>query len=236
MNTRCIYYPIDPSRSSPNNLTLCPILDFANHTPSSTLIVPVFPPLSTVSAPGSKARRGDYTFLSPSEPQILKNDEILLKYGSHPNRTLFVEYGFINLWEDGECTAGGFPAEVDLQDLIEALFEQRGATGAWMKEVLQQEGYWGYSYLPLCTYMQHRTNLSLCAPESTAVIGRYIRPRRRRILRTASPPLFDYINCLQSAPMVRRLMQKQASPDGETCSPGEPSMSQTRMRRGGGSS
>ncbi|KAF7793000.1 hypothetical protein EIP86_004105 [Pleurotus ostreatoroseus] len=122
---------------------MCPVLDFANHTPASTLVVPVFPPPNTVAAPGSKARRGDYAFLSSRETQIAKDEELFLKYGSHPNRTLFIEYGFVNPWKEGECASGEFIGEVDLQDVVEALFEEKGAMGAWMKEVLQQEGYWG---------------------------------------------------------------------------------------------
>ena len=41
VNTRCIFYRIQPNLSDPDNFTLCPILDFANHSHGKTYIFPV---------------------------------------------------------------------------------------------------------------------------------------------------------------------------------------------------
>ncbi|KAJ3528149.1 hypothetical protein NM688_g8032 [Phlebia brevispora] len=55
------------------------------------------------------------------------------------------------MWREGECAAGKFVGEVEVEDIMEAVLEQRGVTGAWIREVLEEEGYWGYSCLLLCT-------------------------------------------------------------------------------------
>ncbi|PSR74907.1 hypothetical protein PHLCEN_2v9441 [Hermanssonia centrifuga] len=50
------------------------------------------------------------------------------------------------LWawlNEGECFQGQFVGEVDLQDIVVRLFEQRGKVGQWMKETLEEEQYWG---------------------------------------------------------------------------------------------
>ncbi|KAJ7155984.1 hypothetical protein C8R43DRAFT_1125888 [Mycena crocata] len=40
VNTRCIYHRLKSKRSHPDNLTLCPILDFANHTVTGPCMKP----------------------------------------------------------------------------------------------------------------------------------------------------------------------------------------------------
>lgn len=40
---------------------------------------------------------------------------------------------------------GEFSGEIDLQYELDDMFAQRGSVGVWMKDVLQQEGYWGYN-------------------------------------------------------------------------------------------
>lgn len=152
VNTRCIYYQLDPSPSAPENLTLCPVLDFANHRPNDTHIVPVLPSSLFPPSPGSfsKGRRnlgGDYMFISSSETPVNKDDELFLRYGSHSNRMLFVEYGFVNTWSKGACASGEFNGDVDLQDVVEEVLISKGAVGRLLREVLEEEGYWGYSYL-----------------------------------------------------------------------------------------
>ncbi|KAI0082678.1 SET domain-containing protein [Panus rudis PR-1116 ss-1] len=145
VNTRCIYYRLDSSPSSLLNMTLCPILDFANHAPTNTQIKPVLPSDSSWSAPGSKKSShrlgGDYTFVA--NENVEKDQELFLRYGSHSNRRLFVEYGFVNRWSGDAIRNGEVDGECDVQDLVEKLFEEAGATGIWAKEVLQNEGYWG---------------------------------------------------------------------------------------------
>ncbi|GJE95126.1 SET domain-containing protein [Phanerochaete sordida] len=148
VNTRCIYYQLDSATSAPENMTLCPILDFANHRPNNTHIVAVqptslFPPTPGSLGKGRHGLGGDYIFMSSSETPVHKDEELFLRYGSHSNRMLLVEYGFGNLWDEGECRDGKFGGEVDVQDMVEKLFAARGAVGRALKEVLETEGYWG---------------------------------------------------------------------------------------------
>ncbi|EKM55430.1 uncharacterized protein PHACADRAFT_94457 [Phanerochaete carnosa HHB-10118-sp] len=148
VNTRCVYYQLDPSSLAPENLTLCPVLDFANHRPHDTHIIPVspssiFPPTPGSSSKGRHGLGGDYTFMASSETPVHQDEELFLRYGGHSNRMLFVEYGFVNLWNEGECTGGQFDGEVDVQDMMEELFVVKGATGGTLKDALEEEGYWG---------------------------------------------------------------------------------------------
>lgn len=136
MNTRCIHYRVSPSRSSPDNITLCPILDFANHSPRPHSDIVAVLPQHTLG--------GAYGFKSSSEHTLHADHEIFLRYGGHANRTLFTEYGFVNLWEDGAVEQGGVEGEVDVQDFVEDMIEKAGGhIAAAAREVLEDEGYWG---------------------------------------------------------------------------------------------
>ena len=131
-------------------MTLCPILDFANHAPQDTHILPVLPPVSQPvvpnSGPGkrSKSLGGDYAFVSNCENTIPQDTELFLRYGAHANRKLFVEYGFVNMWNKGEVEDGIFQGEVEVDDVVEVYFKNKGGLGDQMKAILEQEGYWGY--------------------------------------------------------------------------------------------
>ena len=128
VNTRCIYHRIKPSPEDSENVTLCPIVDFANHTRMSPQISPAI----------STADGGDFGVISCSGESIKPGDELFLTYGRHANRTLFVEYGFIDV--------SPFPnddGEVDIQDLVESLIDSKGH-GICLREILIGEGYWGY--------------------------------------------------------------------------------------------
>lgn len=117
-------------------MTLCPILDFANHTAHPPYTLPKGSPADIWSmAPPMKHKIGhDFTLLSPSDLVTSTDIELFLKYGSHPNSTLFTEYGFV------EATGEG---EVILDSAVEALFKMRGQVGLWMKDILIAERYWG---------------------------------------------------------------------------------------------
>lgn len=79
------------------------------------------------------------TFLSPANANVGKDDELYLKYGAHCNRILFVEYGFTdNLFCDGQLRG-----EVDVQDLVEHLFEEMDCS-TMIKNTLEVDGYWGF--------------------------------------------------------------------------------------------
>lgn len=68
-----------------------------------------------------------------------------------------------------------------MQDVVEALFDEKGATGAWMKDILEQERYWGYSRLLSCIYVRFHANISLLHSYIFPVIGRCIHRRRLHI-------------------------------------------------------
>lgn len=139
VNTRCIYYRLKASKEDPDNLTLCPILDFANHTPNGPHMTPV-PSEADIwdTAPVKPIGKG-FRFLSPADVSVQEGKEIFLAYGAHPNRTLFVEYGFVNKsFGEVEITDG----EVDVQDVMESLILDH-KSGVFVKSILEDEGYWG---------------------------------------------------------------------------------------------
>ncbi len=142
VNTRSIYHRLAKAQSSPDNMTLCPVLDFANHTYTSSSAYPQAERWD--SRPSSRCKSGEnFVLLSPSTVTILSGEEIFLRYGMHSNSTLFTEYGFVNV-VDWSNLPEGFSAEVDMDNHVEPLFEQKGEVGQWMKNILQEEGYWGY--------------------------------------------------------------------------------------------
>ena len=81
--------------------------------------------------------------MSPADLSVEEDQEMYLIYGSHPNKRLFVEYGFIVHFSAEALCSGRFFGEVDVQDLVENIFQQRGEIGEWMKGMLVKEGYWG---------------------------------------------------------------------------------------------
>jgi hypothetical protein len=136
VNTRCIHHRIARSPSDPDNMTLCPILDFANHTANPPYTLPQTSPFDMWDkAPPMKHKFGhDFTLLSPSVLATSPDAQLFLKYGSHPNSILFTEYGFVEPTGEGE---------VVLDFAIEALIKLRGRVGLWMKDILIAERYWG---------------------------------------------------------------------------------------------
>jgi hypothetical protein len=87
-----------------------------------------------------------FKFVSPADTTVQEGEEIFLTYGSHPNRKLFVEYGFVNKsLGEGEIMDG----EVDVQDVVESLILDQ-QFGTFVQSVLEDEGYWGYVSLNSC--------------------------------------------------------------------------------------
>lgn len=139
VNTRCIHYSLnsaDRTRSTKDiDLTLCPIVDFANHTIEEEL--------------SSQVIRNDDSSLDLTSPDtVLKQgQEIFLRYNSHSNAVLLAEYGFAipRLRKPSKVSEGDDDAidggEINVDDVIETLFEQKG--GQWRKEMLESRGYWG---------------------------------------------------------------------------------------------
>jgi len=140
VNTRCIYHRLRKSQSDPDNMTLCPILDFANHTAQST---PLLMPRNVTNVTPGKKGREDLTFFSPEDTWAAPGQELFLKYGAHSNCTLFVEYGFLTRATERELLRGSAQADVDVGQAIERLIEGKGNVGVWMKDWLEAEGYWG---------------------------------------------------------------------------------------------
>ena len=99
-------------------------------------------PDSWASNIASHAYGGDYTLLSPTVV-TRPNNELYLTYGAHPNKTLFIEYGFVNRFSGVVLGHGDLQGEVDVQIIVERLFEDREKLGDWMKRCLMDEGYWG---------------------------------------------------------------------------------------------
>jgi hypothetical protein len=116
-------------------------MDYANHRPS-----PHATPAATNADifDASPVGLGEpFSLLAPCKSPIRAAEEIFFQYGRHSNTALFVEYGFVNEFRADEITSGDFEADVDVQDLMEALFASRGNIGSWMRSVLEQERYWG---------------------------------------------------------------------------------------------
>lgn len=142
VNTRCLYYRLEQSVSSKNNVTMCPIVDFANHTNHSNHMSPKELLATRAKAP-SKVSGLDFVLISPSSTATKQDDELFLKYGSHCNQTLFVEYGFVSEISAELLLHGDAIGQISIQTELVDLFESRGELGAWMKDVLQTESYWG---------------------------------------------------------------------------------------------
>lgn len=119
---------------------MCPILDFVNHTPDQASMTPV-PSNSEIwnAAPVNSIGDG-LKFISPDNAKVKENDEILLTYGSHSNKTLFVEYGFVNLFSKNGPSPSG---EVDVQDLVDKYVFADVRLRQVVKAALVTEGYWG---------------------------------------------------------------------------------------------
>jgi hypothetical protein len=141
VNTRCVYHRLKPERAHPDNLTLIPIIDFANHRPRPHAV-----PLPTNADIFDASPTGfgePFSLVTPAGASIEAGEEVFFQYGRHSNSTLFVEYGFVNDYTAEQVATGDFEADADVQDLMEALFAERGEVGTWMRGVLEQEGYWG---------------------------------------------------------------------------------------------
>jgi hypothetical protein len=141
VNTRCIYYRIKERRADEANVTLCPILDFANHDWNHSHIQPVSD--SDIWSTRPKVKDPFQFLASEHIAELEVNEEVCLRYGSHSNQSLFLEYGFVNTVSNKEMESGVYPAEVDVQGIVVDLFEGRGTIGLWMQSILEDEGYWG---------------------------------------------------------------------------------------------
>ncbi|TFK42601.1 hypothetical protein BDQ12DRAFT_676474 [Crucibulum laeve] len=143
VNTRCIYHRIRKSKSDHDNMTLCPILDFANHTTQLPFMLPPSSDAEIWDTPMRSKPGENFTLISPASTATTSGEELYLKYGSHANKTLFVEYGFVDTFSRMSLLDGSSPGEVDVQYVTEGHFKKRGKLGEWMEDRLREEGYWG---------------------------------------------------------------------------------------------
>ncbi|GAA5837675.1 hypothetical protein JCM9279_006832 [Rhodotorula babjevae] len=125
VNTRCIWFNVDPS-SKDNNLTLCPVIDMINHAPRRTTKPEALLSTLAFSSP---------THSSP-DPPLADGDELCFSYGPHEDAMLLAEYGFV-VGRTNEHNA------VEIDRFVEALFDAQGREGELKRQVLEDEGYWG---------------------------------------------------------------------------------------------
>ncbi|KAF8741349.1 Oxidoreductase family, C-terminal alpha/beta domain, partial [Rhizoctonia solani] len=127
VNTRCLYHELGFPQPS-DNVTMCPILDFANHTP-----------IDSLSITQDEFALGDGMAFSTLGP--MKNgDQVYLRYGGHSNAFLFSEYGFVLPLglQGAHITDGEIVIDPDLEEQFE------GAKNSQLKqELLRDRNYWG---------------------------------------------------------------------------------------------
>ncbi|KAH9966651.1 hypothetical protein BC827DRAFT_1258756 [Russula dissimulans] len=140
VNTRCLYDDLGLDKD--NNMSLCPVFDFANHTWMQPTMQPkrVAGSESEISLGGG--RNADLVCVS-CDKGIARDQEVTLRYGWHPNRTLFVEYGFANTITSEEFMSGAYPGEVNVHDIVPGFLGCRGETASFVERTLETEGYWG---------------------------------------------------------------------------------------------
>ncbi|KAF8503575.1 hypothetical protein F5888DRAFT_1606276, partial [Russula emetica] len=145
VNTRCLYDDLGLNKD--NNISLCPVFDFANHVWMHPTMEPVRAAGSGILQLGRRSppdRGGSTDLVCVScEKGIARDQEVTLSYGWHSNRTLFVEYGFANAITSEELMSGAYPGEVSVQDIVTTWLDCRGETGSFVKRTLEMEGYWG---------------------------------------------------------------------------------------------
>ncbi|KEP55132.1 RuBisCO LSMT substrate-binding protein [Rhizoctonia solani 123E] len=127
VNTRCLYHDLGFVQSS-ENVTMCPILDFANHTSMYSL-----------SITQGEFALGDEMAFSTSTP-VKEGDQIYLRYGPHSNAFLFCEYGFVLPLDvkDARIADGEIVIDSDVEELL------RNANDFKLKEeLLKDRNYWG---------------------------------------------------------------------------------------------
>ncbi|RXW24145.1 hypothetical protein EST38_g1708 [Candolleomyces aberdarensis] len=143
VNTRCIYYRIKETKSDPDNLTLCPILDFANHSSVEPSMIPRAFSADIWDMAPSKNAAEEMVLVSPSQKTVRAAEQFYLRYGYHSNEFLFVEYGFSSAISEQGILRGDEHNDIDASPVVEDLFKSQGDLGEWMKERLLEEGYWG---------------------------------------------------------------------------------------------
>ncbi|KZV64940.1 SET domain-containing protein [Peniophora sp. CONT] len=137
VNTRCLYDDLNLGRE--DNISLCPIFDFANHVYTGATMRP-----ETNASPfKSSSTLRDMT-CTTLDQAVHPGQELFLTYGSHANVRLFVEYGFVNPVSAQEYAE--YPGEILIDDVEEAILQQSAKDAPtdlsrWRDE-LEEQGYW----------------------------------------------------------------------------------------------
>ncbi|CEH13974.1 N-methyltransferase [Ceraceosorus bombacis] len=163
VNTRCLHLPQGLTPHA-DNLTLAPILDLANHKPSSSSDLDACNVRHTPSS--------GLELHAPSRRGALQpGDQVTFCYGAHAAQMLFAEYGFVlprersPSMESGQVQQwNGCPfAEVRLDDGIIRLFKEQGDEGIAKENLLQARGYWlDYTIHP-DPFPPHASHRLICA-------------------------------------------------------------------------
>ncbi|PWN40944.1 hypothetical protein IE81DRAFT_367923 [Ceraceosorus guamensis] len=163
VNTRCLHLPQGLTPHA-DNLTLAPILDLANHKPSSSSDVGACNVRHTPSS--------GLELHAPSRRGALRSgDEVTFCYGAHAAQMLFAEYGFVlprqrspSMESSPVQQWNGCPfAEVRLDDEIIRLFKEQGEEGIAKESLLQARGYWlDYTIHP-DPFPPHASHRLICA-------------------------------------------------------------------------
>ncbi|PVG04438.1 SET domain-containing protein [Serendipita vermifera] len=122
VNTRSLYFKCRRAKAPEDNITMCPLLDFANHSLEATNFNNLTHRNQGHPIP---------TMVAPSKG-LLRGEQVFLLYGYHSNETLFVEYGFT------DQTAG---SELCLDEDVEALF-LASPGGMSLLDRLRKRGYY----------------------------------------------------------------------------------------------
>ncbi|KAG8743162.1 hypothetical protein FRC12_015113 [Ceratobasidium sp. 428] len=124
VNTRCLYHDLGLLRSE-DNITMCPLLDFANHTPLQSM---------SITQDGFALCDG---MAFSSSTHLQPGEEVYLRYGGHSNALLFAEYGFVFPTNTGDARA-----EISIDSDVEELLKSCGDYEA-KAQLLKDRNYWG---------------------------------------------------------------------------------------------
>lgn len=142
VNTRCIFHRLKVKESDPDNMSLCPILDFANHSSSCPSARPAVSE-ADIWGVSPKVYSCDFGLNSPPKCSIESGEQLFLQYGLHPNRILFTEYGFVEISNNRLPKENENLKEVDITHIMLDMFAKKGERGRWLEERLRESGYWG---------------------------------------------------------------------------------------------
>ncbi|KAF8605173.1 SET domain-containing protein [Ceratobasidium sp. AG-I] len=126
VNTRCLYHQLGFVDSG-NNITMCPLLDFANHTSSASISV----------------TQDEFALLDgmafSSAIMLRLDDEVYLRYGAHSNAVLFSEYGFVIPFnrDNTHIVDGEILIDPDVEELL-----QSSEYSEQKIQLLKDRNYW----------------------------------------------------------------------------------------------